>query len=288
VPELPPVDVLVRTSGELRVSNFMLWQIAGARVYFTGTGVAGVRRVRPGLGARPGALMPAVHDVTSLLAAVTAALPAAEDRPGQRAMAEAIDSGLRKRRHVIVQAGTGTGKTMGYLVPAIVAAARADTKVVVATATKALQDQLATKDLPFLTEHMPVPFTWSVLKGRSNYLCLQRLRELQTTWARASSSSTTFLVPCARTSTGSRCGQRRPRAETSARSPGSASDQAQRAVTVSGRRVPGSARARWANHASPNGRAARRRPRTRVVNSQPVRPRRGERGGRSSPSTTSS
>ena len=110
------------------------------------------------------------------LAAVTSALPAAEDRPGQRQMAEAIERALASGRHLIVAAGTGTGKTIGYLVPAVLAGKR----VVVATATKALQDQLAGKDLPFLTEHLPQPFDWAVLKGRSNYLCLQRLRELDT------------------------------------------------------------------------------------------------------------
>ena len=110
------------------------------------------------------------------LAAVTSALPAAEDRPGQRQMAEAIERALASGRHLIVAAGTGTGKTIGYLVPAVLAGKR----VVVATATKALQDQLAGKDLPFLSEHLPQPFDWAVLKGRSNYLCLQRLRELDT------------------------------------------------------------------------------------------------------------
>ena len=74
----------------------------------------------------------------------------------------------------MVQAGTGTGKTLAYLVPAI----EADARIVVATATKALQDQLATKDLPFLAEHLGVDFDWAVLKGRSNYVCLQRLREM--------------------------------------------------------------------------------------------------------------
>ncbi|MCU1501868.1 MAG: putative ATP-dependent helicase, partial [Ilumatobacteraceae bacterium] len=106
---------------------------------------------------------------------VTTALPAAEDRPGQRAMAEAVGAAITSKRHVIVQAGTGTGKTIGYLVPAILARK----KVVVATATKALQDQLAAKDLPFLAEHLGRPFEWAILKGRSNYICMQRVRELQ-------------------------------------------------------------------------------------------------------------
>ncbi len=108
------------------------------------------------------------------LRAVTATLPAAEQRAGQEQMADLVTDAITRRRHLVVQAGTGTGKTLAYLVPAI----RARARIVVATATKALQDQLATKDLPFLAETMKQPFRWSVLKGRSNYLCMQRLREM--------------------------------------------------------------------------------------------------------------
>ena len=74
----------------------------------------------------------------------------------------------------MVQAGTGTGKTLAYLVPAILSGKR----IVVATATKALQDQLVGKDLPFLAAHLERPFTYSSLKGRANYLCLQRAKEV--------------------------------------------------------------------------------------------------------------
>jgi ATP-dependent DNA helicase DinG len=108
------------------------------------------------------------------LARVTAALSNAEDRVGQREMAELVADAIATGRHLVVQAGTGTGKTLAYLVPAI----EADARIVVATATKALQDQLASKDLPFLAEHLNVDFDWAVLKGRSNYVCLQRLREM--------------------------------------------------------------------------------------------------------------
>ena len=113
--------------------------------------------------------------VTKALAAVTGALPAAEDRPGQQQMAQAVATAIETGRHLVVEAGTGTGKTLGYLVPAITAGKR----VVVATATKALQDQLAAKDLPFLEAHLGIPFEWAVLKGRSNYVCMQRVREIQ-------------------------------------------------------------------------------------------------------------
>ena len=111
----------------------------------------------------------------STLAAVTAELPGAEERPGQIEMARLVAAAIDRGRHLVVQAGTGTGKTLAYLVPAVESGAR----VVVATATKALQDQLAGKDLPFLAGVLPTPFDFAVLKGRSNYVCLQRLREVQ-------------------------------------------------------------------------------------------------------------
>jgi ATP-dependent DNA helicase DinG len=114
-------------------------------------------------------------DVRTALARVVAALPGGgEARPGQVEMARAVADGIEAGRHLIVQAGTGTGKSMGYLVPAILSGR----KVVVATATKALQDQLATKDLPFLQRHLGTPFEFAVLKGRSNYLCRQRALEV--------------------------------------------------------------------------------------------------------------
>jgi ATP-dependent DNA helicase DinG len=99
-----------------------------------------------------------------------------EAREGQREMADAVRLGIAERKHVAVQAGTGTGKTLAYLVPAILS----ERTTVVATATKALQDQLAGKDLPFLQRHLRHRFDWALLKGRSNYLCLQRLDELLT------------------------------------------------------------------------------------------------------------
>jgi ATP-dependent DNA helicase DinG len=106
---------------------------------------------------------------------VVAALPGGgEGRPGQVEMADAVAAAVAEGRHLVVRAGTGTGKTLGYLVPAILSGRH----VVVATATRALQDQLASKDLPFLEAHLDRPFDWAILKGRSNYLCVQRLAEL--------------------------------------------------------------------------------------------------------------
>lgn len=116
----------------------------------------------------------AAPEIAETLEKVVAQLPGGgEVRDGQRIMAEAVADAIESGRHLVVQAGTGTGKTLAYLVPAVVTGAR----VVVATATKALQDQLAGKDLPFLDTHVG-GFTWAVLKGRSNYVCRQRVAEL--------------------------------------------------------------------------------------------------------------
>src|SRR3954451_15512588 len=124
---------------------------------------------------------PAWPSAVAVIERVTAALPMSEDRPGQREMARAVGEAIDEGRHLVVQAPTGVGKSLGYLVPAILSGQ----KVVVTTATKALQDQLATKDLPFLADHLAEldhhEFEFAVLKGRSNYVCLQRLREMSST-----------------------------------------------------------------------------------------------------------
>src|SRR5579871_6665819 len=113
--------------------------------------------------------------VAGALARVTAGLPGGgETRPGQLRMADAVDRAIRERQHLVVQAGTGTGKSLAYLVPAVLSG----NKVVVSTATKALQDQLANKDLPLLAQRLGTEVMFSVLKGRSNYLCLQKAREV--------------------------------------------------------------------------------------------------------------
>src|SRR3712207_6466726 len=92
-------------------------------------------------------------------------------------MAEAVASAMVSGEHLLVQAGTGTGKSLGYLVPAVLH----DKRVVVATATLALQHQLVERDIPRLVEavgDLPgVDATYAVLKGRANYACLHRIRE---------------------------------------------------------------------------------------------------------------
>ncbi len=114
-------------------------------------------------------------DVRAVLSGVAATLPGGgEEREGQKVMAEAVARALTAQRHLVVQAGTGTGKSLAYLVPAALAGQR----VVVATATKALQDQLASHDLPQVAASIEGELSYAVLKGRSNYLCRQRILEV--------------------------------------------------------------------------------------------------------------
>ncbi len=117
--------------------------------------------------------------VPELLAAAVAGIGGSE-RPGQVAMAEAVQHAIETGEHLAVQAGTGTGKSLAYLVPAVRHAMTAEATVVVATATIALQRQLIDRDLPRLATALkpllgrePV---FAILKGRRNYLCLQRQR----------------------------------------------------------------------------------------------------------------
>jgi ATP-dependent DNA helicase DinG len=99
--------------------------------------------------------------------------PNYEFREGQLAMAEAVESALTERRHLIVEAGTGTGKTLAYLIPAILSGKR----VVVSTGTKNLQEQLFFKDIPFLEKHLDVPLRVCYMKGRNNFACRQKIYE---------------------------------------------------------------------------------------------------------------
>jgi ATP-dependent DNA helicase DinG len=98
------------------------------------------------------------------------AVPEFESRPGQRAMAMAVADAIENGRVLLAEAGTGTGKTIAYLVPAILSGRR----VLVSTGTKTLQEQIFSKDLPVLRESLGVPFRATYMKGRGNYLCLHR------------------------------------------------------------------------------------------------------------------
>ena len=105
--------------------------------------------------------------------ALARAIPHYEDRPEQRAMSAAVARALGDARPLIVEAGTGTGKTLAYLVPAL----QSGRRVVVSTGTRALQDQIARHDLPLLRAILGRPFSAVVLKGVGNYACRRRLAE---------------------------------------------------------------------------------------------------------------
>lgn len=119
--------------------------------------------------------MPETPSVTELLATAVSAL-GGQERAGQVQMAEAVTNAMESGEHLLVQAGTGTGKSLAYLVPSLLH----EKRVVVATATLALQHQLVERDLPRLVEAVKdsgVDTSYAVLKGRSNYACLHRIRE---------------------------------------------------------------------------------------------------------------
>ena len=103
------------------------------------------------------------------------ALPGFEPRDGQRQMAGAVASTIERGGTLLAEAGTGTGKTLAYLIPAILSRQR----VLVSTGTKNLQEQIFFKDLPTLRDAIGVPFTATLMKGRSNYLCLHRFQTFE-------------------------------------------------------------------------------------------------------------
>src|SRR3954449_2857509 len=112
---------------------------------------------------------------SQLLAAAVGAVPGGASRPGQEQMAAAIEKAITEREHLLVQAGTGTGKSLAYLTPALMV----DGPVVVSTATLALQNQLVEHDLPRLADAVQPVLgrrpTFAVLKGRHHYLCLAKM-----------------------------------------------------------------------------------------------------------------
>ena len=100
-----------------------------------------------------------------------------EYREGQVRMSEAIASAFVDKKHLIVEAGTGTGKTLAYLIPAINESIRTNKRIIISTGTKNLQEQLMEKDIPFLQKVFPKKFSAAYMKGRSNYACLYRLHK---------------------------------------------------------------------------------------------------------------
>ncbi len=102
-----------------------------------------------------------------------------EHRIGQIKMAQAVLRAFEEKRHLVVEAGTGTGKTLAYLVPAVAAALGKKKRVIISTGTKNLQEQLMEKDIPFLQKVLPKKFSAAYMKGRSNYACLYRIKKAE-------------------------------------------------------------------------------------------------------------
>ncbi|MGH9069327.1 MAG: ATP-dependent DNA helicase, partial [Acidimicrobiales bacterium] len=126
---------------------------------------------------RPPAGTAAADRAEAILDRLVAAHPSGQRRPGQILMARAVASALDQGHHVVVEAGTGIGKSLAYLA----AIAATGKRAVVATATIALQEQLVSSDLPLVAAHAGIPFSAAVLKGRANYVCQRRLDGIKPT-----------------------------------------------------------------------------------------------------------
>src|SRR5579875_2792704 len=111
--------------------------------------------------------MNAIDEIFGPGGAIERALPGFESRPGQVQMAQLIERGFLEGLHTLVEAGTGVGKSLAYVVPAL----RSGKKVVLSTGTIALQEQLVRKDIPLVLSALDVPLRVTLLKGRSHYLC---------------------------------------------------------------------------------------------------------------------
>jgi ATP-dependent DNA helicase DinG len=122
--------------------------------------------------------LPTLHQFFAPGGLLSRAHPQYEFRRGQLQMAESVENALSERRHLIVEAGTGTGKTLAYLLPVI----RSGKRVIISTGTKNLQEQLFFKDIPFLERQLfaenPDKLRVCYMKGRNNYLCRQKLYDL--------------------------------------------------------------------------------------------------------------
>ncbi len=116
-----------------------------------------------------------IQQVLGETGAFSSRMPGFEFRPQQLEMAEAVARSLEGGEHLIVEAGTGTGKSLAYLVPALLWAVRNNKKVIISTYTKILQHQILNHDIPFLSRHLGVPFRYALCLGHENYLSLRRL-----------------------------------------------------------------------------------------------------------------
>ncbi len=122
--------------------------------------------------------LPSLHDFFHPGGLLAKSSLAFEHRPGQYLMAKAIEQSFADRRHLIVEAGTGTGKTLAYLLPALRRAREQKQRIIISTGTKNLQEQLYFKDIPFL-ESLLGPLRVCYMKGRANYVCKQKLYALR-------------------------------------------------------------------------------------------------------------
>src|ERR1700709_1610097 len=122
--------------------------------------------------------LPTLHDFFHPGGLLAASSLAFEHRPGQYLMAKAIEQAFADKRHLIVEAGTGTGKTLAYLLPALRRAREQQQRIIISTGTKNLQEQLFFKDIPFL-ESLLGPLKVCYMKGRGNYLCRHKLYALR-------------------------------------------------------------------------------------------------------------
>src|SRR5207247_10351095 len=143
---------------------------------------------------------PDLHAIFGPAGVLARDLSAYRFRPQQLAMAEAIALAIDERGQLLAEAGTGTGKTFAYLVPALLSGG----KVVVSTGTKTLQDQLFQRDLPLARHALKAPLTVALLKGRANYVChyhLERARQEGTFVSRTDARYLKRIESFARTST---------------------------------------------------------------------------------------
>ncbi len=111
---------------------------------------------------------------------IAGGMPGYEMRPQQLQMAEATERAIESGAHLIVEAGTGIGKSLAYLIPFIYWAVRGNKKVAISTYTKTLQNQLFIKDLPFLAKNLDIKFSYALCMGSENYVCLRKLYRNQT------------------------------------------------------------------------------------------------------------
>jgi ATP-dependent DNA helicase DinG len=144
------------------------------------------------------------RDVLGSGSPLSQSVPYWELREGQLAMAEAVEAALERENHLFVEAGTGTGKTLAYLVPAVLSGR----KVIISTATRALQEQIFSKDIPLVAAALAahgVKFRAALMKGLSNYVCLRRFHEARLSGNRALDATFARIADwVSRTQTGDR------------------------------------------------------------------------------------